>query len=183
MHVPRVGVNRMHKMALSQSISGSLYSKIGLIVLGIGIVFHITGFSVPDWVKLETAVGPVNSGLWKVCGQEVMGCVYVSDQPDWFRAVQALETVGLVFEVVALFCVGWYMYRGTKRAAFSCAATSFTSALSTIIGLIIFWARHIQEEDLNWGFAFEVIGALNCICAGALFAYEGKARTGYVSLG
>lgn len=81
MHVPRVGVNRMHKMALSQSISGSLYSKLGLIVLGIGIVFHITGFSVPDWVKYETDVGPANSGLWKVCGQQMTGCVYVSDRP------------------------------------------------------------------------------------------------------
>ncbi|XP_046584351.1 uncharacterized protein LOC124291410 [Haliotis rubra] len=182
MHVSSVGVNPIHKMALSRSLSGSRYSKIGLIVLGVGIIFHITGFSVPDWTEVDTAEGKANKGLWKVCGVELLGCEYLYDQPGWFEGVQVLETVGLVLEVAALFCVAWYMYLGSRTAVFFCAATSLASALSTLIGLIIFGARHDPNEDLNWGFAFEVIGALNCIGAGVLFIYEGKTRTGYVSL-
>jgi hypothetical protein len=134
----------------------------------IAVIFYVLGFATVGWEY----GGRVWIGLWSTC----TSTNYAYDA-DWFKATQAMITIGLILLIASLITIFLYMFvhslsmsKNDLIKAFTCLA--FIAVVFMVIGFIIFGAKH--RYDLNWSFAFCVIGAVFCFVAGILAIFQMK---------
>jgi hypothetical protein len=127
------------------------------------LIFYVLGFATVGWEYR----GGTWIGLWATCNSR--NHYYQSD--DWFHATQAMITIGLILLVASVICMLLYMFVHSLMISKNIllivfTGLSFAAVLFMLIGFIIFGAKHVL--DLNWSYAFSVIGACLCLAAGVL---------------
>merc|ERR1711994_732057 len=113
------------------------------VCLAISTVLYVIGFATMDWaIKGEDRIG-----LWETCRTTTH-----MQSEDWFHAVQALISIGLVGLVLCtiialvIFC--------------------FLSVIFMVVGFAIFGVN--MEDAVNWSFAITVVASVFCLIAGIL---------------
>lgn len=152
-----------HEISL-QGLSGSIFWTII-----IATIFYALGFATVGWIN----TGDTWVGLWLTCTSH-------SDSRStsgWFKATQAMITIGLILLIGAMITIFLYMFIHSfslnKTALIQAfAAMAFAAVLFMLIGFIIFGAE--AKKDLNWSYAFCVIGSVFCLAAGILSIVQMK---------
>jgi len=134
------------------------------------LVFYVLGFATVGW----EVSGNSWSGLWKVCSSSD----HVYGNLDWFKAAQAMITIGLILLVACVIAMFIYMFIHSTAISknsliITFAVLVFAAAIFMLIGFIIFGSKH-AVGDLNWSYAFCVIGAILCVCAGVISVVQMK---------
>ncbi|XP_048774235.2 uncharacterized protein LOC125679234 [Ostrea edulis] len=163
------------------------YLCFALIVLC--LIIHITVFSVPTWVYYKDSVSTSYFGLWTLCTGMVgkVTCVPTSGHPsfsgqDWFRAVQALECLGLIAIISANVCSFISIFLVTAERLLNLATVILmnVAAVFILIGSIIFGVRVnsipstvVLAEYLYVPYGFNIVGGALCSVAGmCMLAYK-----------
>jgi len=133
------------------------------------VIFYVIGFATVGWESFQTASqGWGWVGLWTTCINNPADGY--SDQP-WFRATQAMITIGLILLVISWMVAFVYMFVHSlsinKNAVIiTFCVLAFAAVIFMLIGFIIFGSKH--NNTINWSYAFCVIGAILCFAAGIL---------------
>lgn len=127
------------------------------------VVSFIVGYITQSWA----VKGDGRQGLWEVCG-----CQAIKSHEDWFHAVQAMLSIGLILLLVSLLLIAIYMCIHTvskNSTIIALVCFCFLSAVFVIIGCIIYGVK-LTEHDLtlSWSFAVTLFAALLTIIAGVL---------------
>lgn len=135
----------------------------------IAVVFYSLGFATVGWERS----GGWWTGLWMTCSS---GGTYYSNE-DWFKATQAMITIGLILLVASMITIFLYMFIHSLSLSKTALIKAFTilaflAVVFMVIGFIIFGAKH--KYDLNWSFVFCVIGAVFCFIAAILSIFQMK---------
>ncbi|XP_076435477.1 uncharacterized protein LOC143275337 [Babylonia areolata] len=146
--------------------------KVGILLLCVGSVFYSIGYASPFWLSDHSYKF---SGLWQACGFSNSDSATVcSTRPqsadvhreNLFKAVQALQTIGLIGVIVSLMYAG-YVNCCLVRESHS-RVLEMTSALSGMCGFIgcllfVIWKQMKPptiDEYLGWAFGFNMAGCL-----------------------
>lgn len=139
-----------HEISL-HGISGGIFWT-GMLAL----VFYVIGFATVGW---ETDSRGVWLGIWLTCSSNASP---YSDYA-WFKATQAMVTIGLILLVASLISIFIYLFVHSLSLSKSDLIKAFTilafiAVVFMVIGFIIYGAEH--KFYLNWSFAFCCIGAI-----------------------
>ncbi|CAI9723971.1 XP_029637759.1uncharacterized protein LOC115213003 isoform X2 [Octopus vulgaris] len=162
------------------SSSNSKWINIALAFLSLGLLLFIIGFSTSHWV----VYGHQHTGLWEkfFCTHRV--CYEVSavsrHNADWFKACQALETLGLIALLLAFIILFLYMFVETCRgrnALLAIMICTFAGVAFIIIGVIIFNTKKAGSlYEIGWSMGLAIAGAVFAFIAGVMvvLGYLGK---------
>ncbi|XP_060555717.1 uncharacterized protein LOC132716451 isoform X6 [Ruditapes philippinarum] len=147
----------------------SVFIKVSFCLAAAGFLLHIIGFATAYWIS--SSVGGVKShqGLWRGCvsGNGYSICSSGGDQPSWFEATQAFETLGFIAAIVALVLIVLYVFvpqtSGKKIVFILAMLACFAAAGCIILGIIIYGSK---MDNLSWSFAL-------CCIAGIIFGISG----------
>lgn len=134
----------------------SLLLKVGLVLMGLGLLLDLIGFVSDYWSAADTVYGTAHNGLWDV-----------AYPPSWFEAVQAFETIGFIAAIASLVLVILYIFvpatAGKKIVFILSMLACFAAAGCIILGIIIYGAK---MDNLSWSFVL-------CTIAGIIFGISG----------
>jgi len=148
-----------HQISLHGMSGGIFWSVLA------ALIFYVLGFATVGWEKHSTSW----NGLWMVCTSSTD---YVYQGEDWFKATQAMMTIGLVLLLAGCLTIFIYMFIHSPSISKSRAIMAFTvmifiAAAFMLVGFLLFGIKHTRG-DLHWSFAFCVIGGIMCVIAGIL---------------
>ncbi|CAD5124793.1 DgyrCDS13055 [Dimorphilus gyrociliatus] len=150
----RNGSSFTHKIDIRGMAGGMLLVSL------LACVFNVIGFATSGWSVRKLSSGSYHIGLWEqcVCGsnQDYGG----SASKSWFKATQAMTTIGLIFLILALLASVFYVFVHIFNKNVCLTAGIVSAALGCLfclIGLIIFG---VKEKNHNWSFAFVCISAI-----------------------
>ncbi|KAK2191439.1 hypothetical protein NP493_53g13006 [Ridgeia piscesae] len=129
------------------------------ITLALACVLYVIGFSTTAW----SITGHSYRGLWLSCS-----CYSQNRVEDWFRAVQAMITIGLIGLLLGMILVCVYMCVHTiskNTTIIALVVICFLSAIFMLIGFVIYGTK---ADDLSWSFIVTVIASILCLLAGIL---------------
>lgn len=129
------------------------------VTLTLATILYVIGFSTTAWAINRS----YHTGLWESCT-----CGSSSYNYDWFRATQAMITIGLVGLLIAFILICLYMcvHSISKNTTIiALVIVCFVSVLFMVIGFCIFGAK---MNNLNWSFAVTVIASIFTLVAGVL---------------
>jgi len=132
------------------------------------VIFYVLGFATVGWEYGNFGRGQAYwVGLWHVC--QPSASIYATQ--DWFTAVQAMITIGLILLLAGAIAIILYMFFHSMNINKNALIITFTvlvfaAVIFMLIGFIIFGAKH--QLNLNWSYAFSVIGACFCFAAGII---------------
>ncbi|XP_060601000.1 uncharacterized protein LOC132754395 [Ruditapes philippinarum] len=147
----------------------SMSLKIGTLLLFAGFIIHVVGFSIAKWASLNMSHSSnwlslqtsYHVGLWEHCAcVKIIGkqckCLRRDGDQAWFKAVQVMETLGLIGLVfTGIICLILVCWRQTKALKKLNIFSILCSSVFIIIGLIIFGV----ENANNFNALVEIIGA------------------------
>ncbi|RUS77102.1 hypothetical protein EGW08_015139 [Elysia chlorotica] len=144
---------------------------IGCVVLLVAIFLHILAFASPAWASDDYG----KFGLWRThddyCTNPNLRfyntpCRYWADNwedADWFKAVQALEMITIIFWVWPLIILPVYIYVAMglyyKCLMGTMTAFTFLGAATNIAGLIIFGIEIETTSNLSHNWCLPVCAA------------------------
>ncbi|XP_045202996.2 uncharacterized protein LOC123556397 [Mercenaria mercenaria] len=136
----------------------SVYFKIGTLVLLVSFILHVVGFSTARWDIINHSYsGTIKiqsfhyAGLWKHCGCVEFGvetcvCHSRSGDPAWFKAVQAMETLGLIGLIITgIISLSLLFYKQTMTVKNINIFLLAFSGVCIMIGLIIFGVENTKD--------------------------------------
>jgi len=130
------------------------------VCLAISTVLYVIGFATMDWaIKGEDRIG-----LWETCRTTT----HVQSE-DWFHAVQALISIGLVGLVLCIILAIIYLCVHTvskNSTIIALVIFCFLSVIFMVVGFAIFGVN--MEDAVNWSFAITVVASVFCLIAGIL---------------
>ncbi|XP_060564049.1 uncharacterized protein LOC132723366 [Ruditapes philippinarum] len=161
--------------------------KLGTLLLFVGFILHVLGFSIAKWASLKlspsskylSVLSSYHVGLWKYCGCIDIGlehckCFDRSGYPAWVHAVQAMETLGLIGLVSSgIICLILVFYRQSMALKHLNIFLILCSSVSIATGLIIFAIEYTQDfitlfklnGSIDGKDTYEKIGASFILCA------------------
>ncbi|XP_060601008.1 uncharacterized protein LOC132754399 isoform X2 [Ruditapes philippinarum] len=106
--------------------------KLGSLLLFGGFIIHVVGFSIAKWASLNMSHSSTilsvqtsyHVGLWELCVcvkiiLEQCACIKRDGDQAWFKAVQAMETLGLIglafTGIICLILVCWRQTKALKK--------------------------------------------------------------------
>ncbi|KAK2167851.1 hypothetical protein LSH36_23g07027 [Paralvinella palmiformis] len=137
-----------------RGIAGSIF-----VALTLAILLYVIGFATTAW----SINGAYREGLWENCR-----CGKIGDAQDWFHAVQAMITIGLIGLILAFLLVCIYMCvhsLSKNKTLIALVIVCFLSVVFMVIGFIIYGSK---RDGLHWSFAVTVISSILCLVAGIL---------------
>ncbi|XP_060601007.1 uncharacterized protein LOC132754399 isoform X1 [Ruditapes philippinarum] len=157
--------------------------KLGSLLLFGGFIIHVVGFSIAKWASLNMSHSSTilsvqtsyHVGLWELCVcvkiiLEQCACIKRDGDQAWFKAVQAMETLGLIgLAFTGIICLILVCWRQTKALKKLNIFSILCSSVFIIIGLIIFGVE--KANDFNA--LVEIIGTKDTIEA------DGKLGTSF----
>lgn len=160
--------------------------KASLIGIGIGciaLLLSIIGLAIPYWYSYDSSLFgiaySVHSGLWQLC-TEVRGfttCRYYKESSlsDAFRAVRALEILGMLFMIGALICaiLKQFVMKTQKSLAKVAGGVAILAGVLMIAGIIVY-ATLVNVERLHAGFGLCIVAGVFAIAAGAVMLAAGN---------
>ncbi|GAB1608415.1 uncharacterized protein LOC115213003 [Argonauta hians] len=148
------------------------------VFLSLGLLLFVIGFASPHWADYDEQ----HTGLWKGYFCYITGCKDVTrihtNNPDWFKATQALETLGLIALLLAFIILFLYMCvescRG-RNALMAVMISIFAGVAFIIIGVIIFSTKN-HSFTIGWSMGVAIAGAVFSFIAGVMvvMGYLGK---------
>lgn len=150
-----------HEISL-QGLSGAIFWMVM-----VAVIFYTLGFATVGWVH--------ENGMWKGLW---LSCYANPPQnaEDYLKATQAMITIGLILLIGSMITIFLYMFvhslslnKTVLLQVF--AGLAFAAVLFMLIGFIIFGAK---EDNLNWSYAFCVIGSIFCLVGGILSVVQMK---------
>ncbi|XP_045172581.1 claudin-18-like [Mercenaria mercenaria] len=170
-------------------------------VLAVGIlcclgatVVSIISTSIPPWLYLEETIYgqtiTVYAGLWKTCVKSDSTanpyvCANLENVPDWWKSVQALMILGILFLALSTFLGCLYCKDDSKQSLLHGAM--FTSVLGGIVLIVAVIVFGVKENKSSSQFQFHacfylaLVSGADAIVAAALMAIS-KRRGGYISI-
>ncbi|KAK7484098.1 hypothetical protein BaRGS_00024710 [Batillaria attramentaria] len=150
--------------------------KIGLLLLIIGAVFFLVGFSVPYWMSIAST----DYGLWEYCVGSICGGKIVRAKgnelgnKDWYRGTQALACLALIALIVTVVLLLLFVCGKPKKFLLIAIVLDIAAAAFAILAAVVFGseADKYLGVSLNWGFAFDIIGGIFFGVSAALFLVE-----------
>ncbi|XP_067664596.1 uncharacterized protein [Haliotis asinina] len=149
--------------------SVSIWIKVCMILIPLGGLCHLIGFASPYWISTYRT----NMGIWKSCVNSI--CIDWLDSsfvPDWLRATQFFETIGLIAIGIAaailFLSLVLQSLRNKKIVTILNALTCFVACGTIIVGAIIYASRGYNRSYLSWAFALCIVGAILEGVAGVL---------------
>jgi len=129
------------------------------ILLCAAAVLYVIGFATNAW-RIENNY---HEGLWESCT-----CHPKKIVEDWFRATQAMITIGLIGLIFSLVLAVVYLCvhsisKNTTILALIIAC--FISVMFMLVGFIIYG---VKSYGLNWSFVLSVVASIMCLIAGIL---------------
>lgn len=160
--------------------SSSKWINIAFGALTLGLLLFVIGFSTNYWAVRN----PNHLGLWQSHMCYRYGCRdfsnVSSNNADWFKACQALETLGLIALLLAFIILFLYMFvescRG-RNALMAIMMCTFAGVAFVIIGIIIFNTKKgYQMYNIGWSMGLAIAGAIFSFIAGIMvvMGYLGK---------
>lgn len=129
------------------------------VLLSLSTVLYVIGFATTAWSIDRTT----HVGLWEVCTCGIQG-----RNADWFRAVQAMITIGLIGLLVSFILACLYMCVHTiskNSTIIALVVVAFVSVLFMLVGFIVYAAN---ATHLSWSFAVTIVASILCLVAGIL---------------
>ena len=134
------------------------------ICVTMAIVLFVIGFATTAWSSHKnTFGGNTREGLWEVCT-----CNKNGERDDWFLAVQAMITIGLIGLLIAFLLICLYMCIHTvskNTTLLALVIVCFITVVFMVIGFVIYGAK---RDGLHWSFAVTVLSSILCLIAGIL---------------
>lgn len=127
------------------------------------VIFYVVAFATNGWEHH----GGTWIGLWATCQTGS----YAYGDAEWWHAVQAMITIGLILLLAGAIAIILYMFLHSMSVSknsliITFTALTFAATLFMVIGYIIYGAKH--SSNFNWSFAFSIIGAILCFTAAVL---------------
>jgi amino acid transporter len=141
-----------------RGLAGSIF-----VCLCLAAILYIIGFATTAWSITQTQRGEHHEGLWESCY-----CGSNRHLQDWFKATQALITIGLIglFVALVLACIYLCIHSVSKNTTIlALVIVCFVSVLFMVIGFAVYGSK---RSDLHWSFAVTVIASVLCLVAGIL---------------
>ncbi|XP_053398591.1 uncharacterized protein LOC123556398 [Mercenaria mercenaria] len=145
--------------------------KIGTLVLFVSFILHVVGFSIARWATINLSYSgskvrsSYHAGLWQHCGCVELGvencvCNSRSGDPAWFKAVQAMETLGLIGLIITgIISLSLLCYKQTMTTKNINIFLLAVSGICIVIGLIIFGVENTKDfKDV-----FTIFDAVNSV--------------------
>jgi heme/copper-type cytochrome/quinol oxidase subunit 4 len=143
------------------------------VVLCCAIVLFVIGFITHGWSFKRGSSSTTRSGLWESCT-----CSPLGQRENWFHAVQAMMSIGLICLLIAFLLIAIYMCVHTvskNSTIIALVCVCFISAIFMIVGFIIFAVEKLRlEETLSWSFAITVLSSILCVIAGIISVIQLK---------
>ncbi|KAK7459686.1 hypothetical protein BaRGS_00038989 [Batillaria attramentaria] len=152
---------------------------IGLVCIGVALIFQIVGLATTGWTSGRTAVQSgfgfvtvdVDRGLWSACSGS--SCAdYSGDLPDWLEACRAFSIIGLLVIVGSLVVGVLICFMDNKMLPMIAAILAFVAAFCLLIEFAVFAGEYedaFGDADLGYSFALTIVAFLLCIAAGVCF--------------
>jgi amino acid transporter len=134
------------------------------VLLCCAVVLFLVGFATEAW----STYGSEREGLWEKCS-----CYRNPRRDDWFHAVQAMMSIGLITLLVAFLLIAIYMCVHTvskNSTIIALVSFCFLSVVFQVIGFAIYGAEisKTRAYDLSWSFAIAVVSSALCLIAGVV---------------
>ncbi|KAK7463935.1 hypothetical protein BaRGS_00038072, partial [Batillaria attramentaria] len=130
---------------------------IGLVCIGVALIFQIVGLATTGWTSGRTAV------------QSGFGFVTVD---DWLEACRAFSIIGLLVIVGSLVVGVLICFMDNKMLPMIAAILAFVAAFCLLIEFAVFAGEYedaVGDADLGYSFALTIVAFLLCIAAGVCF--------------
>jgi len=132
------------------------------VLLSCSVVLFLVGFATEAW----STQGGYREGLWESCS-----CGKISTNDDWFHAVQAMMSIGLITLLVAFLLISIYMCVHTvskNSTIIALVCFCFLAVVFMLIGFIIYGVEKSRYRNvtLSWSYAISVISSVLCLVAG-----------------
>ncbi|XP_013392856.1 uncharacterized protein LOC106160735 [Lingula anatina] len=161
-HVRTTHVTTSSHVAAVHHISFRGLAGAIFILVALSCVLYVIGFSTTAWAVR----GSSYTGLWQRCT-----CYTVKGADDWFHAVQAMITIGLIGLFIGMLLITLYLCIHSLACSKSTILLSLTivcflSVIFMLIGFIIWGIK--QESDVDFSFGITVVASILCLIAGIL---------------
>lgn len=131
------------------------------VLLCCSLVLFLVGFATEAWAYS----GGRREGLWEECD-----CRSKSKAEDWFHAVQAMESIGLVTLLVSFLLIAIYMCVHTvskNSTIIALVCFCFLAVIFMVIGFAIYGVEMDKKGfNLSWSYALSIVSAVLCLIAG-----------------
>jgi len=138
------------------------------VVLASAAILYVIGFSTVGWEihTLDTHPKVKNQhGLWESCTCRK----HDLREKDWFKATQAMITIGLIGLLVSMILACLYLCVHTiskNSTILALVIVCFITVIFMLIGVLIFGIE--RGEHVSWSFALTVIAMVLTLVAGIL---------------
>jgi len=127
----------------------------------ISLVLYVIAFATNFWLESSG----FSYGLWENCR-----CSDGSIGAEWFKAVQAMITIGLIGLVICMVFISLYMCvhsisKNTTIVIF--VVVAFIAVVFMLIGFVLIGTKG-EGYKLKWSFMLSVVGSFFCLLAGIL---------------
>lgn len=133
------------------------------VLLCIAVVLFVVGFVTEGWAFSNS----YREGLWESCQ-----CNRIGRNTDWFHAVQAMVSIGLIMLLVAFLLIAIYMCVHTvskNSTIIALVCFCFLAVLFMVIGFTIYGVKMVDQGfTLSWSYAVTVLSSVLCLVAGTL---------------
>ncbi|KAL4227762.1 hypothetical protein ACF0H5_013198 [Mactra antiquata] len=153
----------------------SSWAKVGLVLLVLAFGLHCAGYGTNYWMVRHTARDNLNFGigLWEYtnCSGSYKAPCSFGDFPseykeDYVKAVQAMESCGLIIMFVSMICLTFYVASRRSRTrglAIAILILLFASAGFIVIGMIVWLACMPTNHYGGWSMGLTVFSSTLCI--------------------
>lgn len=154
-----------------RGIAGLIFGSLAVALMILVVAFASPGWNLTWTSNAEFGDIKQQTGLWETCTcRDITG-----NTPDWWKATQAMITIGLILMLLCFLCVFIYMCVHTlskNRTILALTVLCFITALVLLIGIIIWGVK--KPDNLHWSFALTIISMLITLVAGVLSVVQMK---------
>jgi hypothetical protein len=135
------------------------------VCLALASILYVIGFATTEWSVDQNR----HDGLWAscTCGQQLR-----DGDEDWFKATQAMVTIGLIGLLLAMIlaCIYLCIHSVSKNCTIlTLVIVCFLSCIFMIIGFIIYG---VKRPGLSWSYVCAVISSILTFVAGVLAVFQ-----------
>ncbi|XP_053374813.1 uncharacterized protein LOC128547114 [Mercenaria mercenaria] len=165
---------------------------VGILLCLVATIVSITSTAIPYWLYQERIVFNKTFthyiGLWKRCAKypdsfpKASGCVKLEYVQDWWKSVQALMNLGILFLALSTFLGCLYCKDDSRQSLLHGAMlTAVLGGIALIVAVIVFGVKgRDQRAYFHACFYLALVSGADGFVAAALLAIS-KRRGGYSS--
>jgi len=133
------------------------------VCLALASILYVIGFATTEW----SVNNGKHEGLWASCE-----CGLTQEDTDWFKATQAMVTIGLIGLLLAMIlaCIYLCIHSVSKNSTIlALVIVCFLACIFMIVGFIVYGT---YRGGLSWSFVCTVIACILTFVAGVLSIFQ-----------